>query len=82
MSFVGKAIRGIGQAVGLIPKTPSPPAVMPAPVMSAADTTAAQDAAAAKQAAAMQGGRTSTMLTGGAGEDEAKLQTSKVLLGS
>lgn len=82
MSFIGKAVRGIGQAIGLIPETPKLPYVPPAPALSQADTSASADAAAARMAAAMQGGRTSTMLTGGAGEDEAKLNTSKVLLGS
>lgn len=82
MSFIGKAIKGIGQAIGLIPETPKLPALPPVPLMSQTDTAAAADASAARMAAAMQGGRTSTMLTGGMGEDEAKLNTSKVLLGS
>jgi hypothetical protein len=37
--------------------------------------------AAQQMAANVSRGRTSTMLTGGAGEDETKLNTSKVLLG-
>lgn len=46
------------------------------------DNSSAQtNAAAQSQLQSMLGGRTSTMLTGGAGEDEAKLKTSKVLLG-
>ena len=82
MSFIGNAIRGIGQAIGLIPDTPSMPTYVPvAPSSSNADTSAAMDTAAQQQAATMTRGRTSTMLTGGAGEDETKLNTSKVLLG-
>ena len=81
MSFIGSAIRGIGQAIGLIPDTPSMPAIPVAPSSSNADTSAAMDSAAQQQAATMTRGRTSTMLMGGAGEDETKLNTSKVLLG-
>lgn len=81
MSFIGKAVGKIAQVVGLAPKPPQMPALPMPPVMSAADTSAATDAAAQKQAAAMMGGRTSTILTGGMGEDENLLKTSKVLLG-
>lgn len=84
MSFIGKAIRGIGQAIGLIPDTPSVPTMaggFAAPMASNADTSAAMDTAAQQQAANVMRGRTSTLLTGGAGEDEKKLNTSKVLLG-
>ena len=81
MSFVGKAIKGIGQAIGLIPDTPSMPALPPAPMASQADTSALMDSAAQQQAANMTRGRTSTLLTDGTGEDEAKLNTTKVLLG-
>ena len=85
MSFVGKAIRGIGQAIGLIPDAPSLPTMAggsyAAPMASNADTSSAMDTAAQQQAARMMRGRTSTLLTGGMGEDEKKLITSKVLLG-
>ena len=84
MSFVGKAIRGIGQAIGLIPDAPSVPTMaggFAAPMASNAATSSAMDTAAQDQAARMMRGRTSTLLTGGAGEDENKLNTSKVLLG-
>lgn len=81
MSFVGKAIRGIGQAIGLVPKAPSMPALPPPPMVSQADTSAQMDTAAQEAAAGIQRGRTSTMLTGGAGETEDQKYTSKVLLG-
>lgn len=84
MSFVGKAIAGIGKAVGLIPKAPEAPnvpAMLPAPTMSSADVSAKTDAAAQQAAASQMRGFTSTMLTGSQGEDETKLNTSKVLLG-
>lgn len=82
MSFVGKAISAVGKAVGLIPKTPKFPSLPSVPGMSDAATAAATDAAAqSRLAAAALGGRTSTMLTGGAGEDETALKTSKILLG-
>lgn len=87
MSFIGKAINSVGKAIGIIPKTPVLPAITNnpatmAPAASSLDTSASMDAQAQAQARAMQGGKTSTMLTGGAGEDETKLNTSKVLLGS
>lgn len=86
MSFIGKAIRGIGQAIGLIPDSPSLPSISggaySTPMASNADTSAAMDTAAQQQqTAALARGRTSTLLTGGTGEDETKLNTSKVLLG-
>lgn len=82
MSFIGKAIRGIGQAIGLIPDSPSVPTVgSAAPMASQPNASAAMDTAAQQQVASVAGGRTSTLLTGGAGEDEKKLITSKVLLG-
>lgn len=85
MSFVGKAVSnvvsGVGKALGLLPDSPRLPGVMPAPTLSNPDNSAATDKASQDQAARMTRGRTSTMLTGGAGEDEDKLNTSKVLLG-
>lgn len=87
MSFIGKAISNVGKAIGIIPKTPALPAVAstPAtmvPTANSLDASAQMDAQAVAAARAMQGGKTSTMLTGGMGEDETKLNTSKVLLGS
>jgi len=85
MSFVGKAISGIAKAIGLAPKTPSipalPPIAMAAPAVTNPQTQPDLDLAAQQMAANVSRGRTSTMLTGGAGEDETKLNTSKVLLG-
>ena len=78
MSFVKK----IGQTLGLVPKANSYGALPPAPVAPTVDNSSAQlDQAAQTRAASMQRGATSTMLTGGMGEDETKLKTSKVLLG-
>lgn len=87
MSFVGKAIRGIGKAVGLIPKTPKMPAMLPAPTAAAlgdpmAAPTGAPGMDSGAQAVAALSSRTSTLLTGGTGEDRTKLNTSRVLLGS
>lgn len=83
MSFVGKAIQGIGQAIGIIPKAPQMPYIPPPPMptMSQPDTSAAMDTAAQDAAAGVQRGRTSTLLTGGQGETEDQKYTSKVLLG-
>lgn len=79
MAFIGKFIRGIGQAIGLIPETPSVPQLPPAP--TAADKSAQMDAAAQEAAAGVQRGRTSTLLTGGQGDTQDQKYTSKVLLG-
>ena len=81
MSFVGKAISGIGQALGLTPKPPSPVYIPPAPMASSVDTSAQMDAAAQDAAMKVSRGRTSTMLTGGDGETEDQKYSSKVLLG-
>ena len=85
MSFIGKAIRGIGQAIGIIPQAPSmpqlPPPPMVAPSAAQPDTSAQMDAASQMAAAGVQRGRTSTMLTGGAGVTEDTKNTSKILLG-
>ena len=81
MSFVGKAISGIGQALGLVPTPPPMPVIMPVPTSNNADTSAAMDAAAQNAAAGVQRGRTSTLLTGGAGALTDPTNTSKVLLG-
>ena len=78
MSFVKK----VGQALGLVPKANSYGALPPAPVAPTVDNSREQiDLAQQKSAASMQRGATSTLLTGGMGEDETKLKTSKVLLG-
>lgn len=77
MSFVGKIFRGVGRVLGLVPKTPKVPEAPQAPTMADVGAETTQ-----RQLAALMGGRTSTMLTGGSGEDEEKLKTSKVLLGS
>lgn len=83
MSFVGKAISGLGKAIGLIPKAPPMPVLPPppAPVAAQPDTTQKMDEAAQQAAASVQRGRTSTMLTGGEGVKEDVKNTSKVLLG-
>lgn len=77
MSFVGKIFKGVGRALGLIPKTPKVPEAPQAPTMADVGAETTQ-----RQLAALMGGRTSTLFTGGSGEDEEKLKTSKVLLGS
>ena len=84
MSFVGKAIRGVGQVLGLVPDTPKVPNITvttPAPMVSSVDTSQQLDAAAQTAAAGIQRGRTSTLLTGGAGTTEDQKYTSKILLG-
>lgn len=82
MSFIGSAIKSVGQAIGIIPDDPKP---LPITAATTAPTVGnsgdALDAAAQTQAAAMGRGRTSTMLTGGAGTTEDQKYTSKVLLG-
>lgn len=86
MSFIGKAVKGIGQAIGLMPKDPQMAPTPVAPVTNNPDpanaaTTAAMDSAMQQQAASVQRGRTSTLLTGGDGETEDQKYTSKILLG-
>lgn len=79
MSFIGKAIRSVGRALGLVPskKASTPPPAPDAPTMK----NVGEDATKAALAA-LAGGRTSTILTGGDGEEQDKLKTSKVLLGN
>jgi hypothetical protein len=79
MSFIGKAVRSVGRALGLVPskKESMPPPAPNAPTAKDIEAEATQ-----RQLAAMMGGKTSTMLTGGDGEEQDKLKTSKVLLGS
>ena len=79
MSFISNAVKGLGQGLGLLPSDPSPLAAPVAPTMANSDATL--DDAALAQAKAMQRGRTSTMLTGGAGTLEDQKYTSKILLG-
>lgn len=87
MSFVGKAVSSVVKAIGSIfsPPQPQAPMLLPpaqvAPAQSQADTSAAMDKAAQTQAAAVSNGKTSTMLTGGAGETEDQKYSSKILLG-
>lgn len=82
MSFVGKAIGGIGKALGIIPDAPSAPALPPPPPTTSDPATSPDlDAAAQDAARRMAGGKTSTMLTGGDGDTEDQKYTSKVLLG-
>lgn len=89
MSFsgVGSALSsgfsGVGKLIGkafggMMPEAPSVPQ-MTAP--TAANSAVDLDIAAQKAAASMSRGRTSTMLTGGQGEDESLLKTSRTLLG-
>jgi len=82
MSFVSKAVGAIGQAIGLVPKPPKMrniPSTMPAP--NADNSSAEMDKAAQLAAAGIMRGRTSTLLTGGAGFNEDPKNTSKILLG-
>jgi len=82
MSFIGNAVKGLGQAIGLVPQDASPAPIAPATTApTVANSSSDLDAAALAQAKAMQGGRTSTLLTGGTGETEDQKYTSKVLLG-
>lgn len=73
---------GVAKAVGSIfggGKTPTP---APAPVAPTVDNSAAKlEAAAEEQRQASLRGRTSTMLTGGSGFEEAAGSTSKLMLG-
>lgn len=83
MSFVANGLGGIvkalGRVTGLLPEPPKP---IQAPDAPTADNQAASmDAAAQAQAASLSRGRTSTLLTGGAGETTDLTKTSKVLLG-
>lgn len=83
MSFIGSAVKSIGQAIGIVPQDPKPlpintPTTTAPTLANTADTTNAAEVA---QAQAVSRGRTSTMLTGSMGEDETKLNTSKILLG-
>jgi hypothetical protein len=83
MSFVGNAVKSLGQAIGLLPNDPTPapintPSTTAPTLANSADTTNAAEQA---QAASMTRGRTSTMLTGAQGETEDQKYTSKVLLG-
>lgn len=90
MSFVSKAVKSIGQGLGLI-SAPQPSfyqnlATAAAVQTAMAPPTAASassnlDAAAMEQQRARSNGRTSTILSGGSGFDEDKKMTSKVLLG-
>lgn len=79
MSFISKAVGAIGEVLGLVPK---PPKVPSAPTAPTADNSFREmDKAAQMMAASVARGRTSTMLTGGAGFNEDQKNTSKVLLG-
>ena len=71
---------GIVSAIFGGPKVPSASPVPP-PAPTVDNSQAQLDAAARQQAAAMQRGRSSTMLTGGAGLNDMG-STSKTLLGS
>jgi hypothetical protein len=79
MSFVGKAIRSIGRAIGILPskKASTPPPAPEAPTAKDIEAETTQ-----RQLAALMGGRRSTILTGPEGEEQDKLKTSKILLGS
>lgn len=79
MSFISSAVKGLGQGLGLLPGDPVPFAPLQAPTV--ANSNATLDDAALAQAKAMQRGRTSTMLTGGAGTLDDQKYTSKILLG-
>lgn len=83
MSFIGSAVKQIGKALGISPPG-QPMFIQQAPLPTAPSTSnnsADLDAAAMVQQRAMLGGRTSTMLNGGAGFEENTKNTSKVLLG-
>lgn len=84
--FVGQAmgmppIMGAvaGGIAGMMPKAPG---IAPLPSAPSIGNSSGQlDASALAQQKAMMGGRTSTMLTGGAGFEEDTKNTSKILLG-
>jgi hypothetical protein len=76
MSFIFKAL---GNLFGMDAKAPPPPAAAPvAPTVT--NSQDALDTASQTAARSMAGGKTSTMLNGGAGVDDTK-NTSKILLG-
>jgi hypothetical protein len=79
MSFIGKAVRSIGRALGIVPKKKDS---TPPPAPEAPRLKDVEDEATRRQLAALMGGRRSTLLTGPEGEDQDKLKTSRVLLGS
>lgn len=85
MSFIGNAVKSLGQAIGIIPDDPRPAPIntptTTAPALSNTMTSDVTNAAEQAAAASATRGRTSTMLTGSMGEDETKLNTSKILLG-
>jgi hypothetical protein len=83
MSFIGNAVKSLGQAIGLVPDDPTPASIntpsMTAPTLG--NSYEATNAAETAQAASVSRGRTSTMLTGAQGETEDQKYTSKILLG-
>lgn len=82
MSFIGSAVKSIGQAIGIVPSDPQvAPITAATTAPTAANSYSAMDAAAQTAAGSVARGRTSTMLTGGAGETDDQKNTSKVLLG-
>jgi hypothetical protein len=86
MSFIGSAVKSIGQAIGIVPEDPKPipvatTAATTAPTLSDPNTADATNAAEQSIAASMSRGRTSTMLTGAQGETDDQKYTSKILLG-
>lgn len=83
MSFIGNAVKSLGQAIGILPDDPTPaPITQATTAPTLANSADATNAAEQQAAASMSRGRTSTMLTGAQGEDEDKKYTSKVLLGN
>lgn len=76
---IGALTGGLSPSADAAPDLP-PPTIPPSMTNPAVQPTL--DSAARNAVAAVtSGGRTSTMLTGGMGEDETKLNTSKILLG-
>lgn len=81
MSFVSRIIGGVGQALGLVPKTPKVPDAPVAPSLTDPTIAGQADANAQMAAASVQRGRTSTLLGSGKGFDEDPKNTSRILLG-
>jgi hypothetical protein len=82
MSFIGSAIKSLGQTIGIIPNDPTPQPITPATTApTLANSAAVTNAAEQTAAASLSRGRTSTMLTGAQGETEDQKYTSKILLG-
>jgi hypothetical protein len=81
MSFVPRIVGSVGQALGLVPKTPKVPDAPVAPSLTDPTIAGQADTNAQLAAASVQRGRTSTLLGSGKGFDEDPKNTSRILLG-